>query len=138
MEKTKTLKTTMAVSCLKGSLIATIVSLVGILFFAFIIKLFGITDQFLRPVNQVIKAISILVGVFAGLSKNKEKGLWVGLLIGLTYTILAFVVFSALNGSFAFDKSLLSDIIFGGIMGAICGVIAVNIKKRTDKWPFFA
>ena len=58
---------------LKGGLIATVVSLIGILFFAFIIKLFGVADGFLKPINQVIKAISIFIGVFLGLKKNKEK-----------------------------------------------------------------
>ena len=117
---------------LKGGLIATVVSLIGILFFAFIIKLFGVADGFLKPINQVIKAISIFIGVFLGLKKNKEKGLLMGLLIGIFYTMLAFVVFSALNGSFNFDKTILNDVLFGGITGAICGVICVNVGKK--KW----
>ena len=134
MEKTKKLKNnSMLISTIKGSLIATIVSLIGILFFAFVIKMFGITDQYLKPVNQVIKAISILIGVFIGLKKQQENGLLKGLLIGLAYTTLAFVVFSCLNGSFNFDKSLLTDVIFGGIMGAICGVVAINLKVKKNK-----
>ena len=134
MEKTAKLKNNgVLIAVLKGSLISVVVSLIGILFFAFIIKMFGITDQFLRPVNQVIKAISILLGVFDGLKKYREKGLVLGLAIGLVYTLLAFLVFSALNGNFNFDKTLLTDILFGGIMGAICGVIAVNLKGKNKK-----
>lgn len=131
MEKTNKLKNnTVIISTLKGSLIATLCSLIGILFFAFIIKMFGISDNFLKPINQVIKAISILFGVFFSLKKCKQNGLLTGLFIGLAYTILAFVVFSALNGSFSFEKTLLNDILFGGITGAICGVISVNIGKK--------
>ena len=131
MEKTEKLKNNkLLMTVLKGSLTAVVVSLVGILFFAFVIKLFGLTDSVLRPVNQVIKGISILLGSYFGLKKNKENGLLSGLLIGLLYTVIAFVVFSLLNGGFSFDKTLLSDIIFGGIMGAICGVVAVNLKKK--------
>lgn len=132
MEKTKKFKNNSILMCsLKGSLIATAVSLIGILFFAFVIKMFGITDEFLKPVNQVIKGISILVGVFAGLGIDKEKGLLTGVIIGLCYTLLAFVIFSALNGSFNMDKSLLNDVLFGGITGSICGIIAVNLKKKS-------
>lgn len=132
MEKTKKLKNnSIFLSSAKGSLVATAVSLIGILFFAFVIKMFGITDEFLKPVNQVIKAVSIMLGVFAGLKADKEKGLVKGVIIGLIYTLLAFVVFSSLNGSFNFDKSLLNDVLFGGITGSICGVIAVNLKKKT-------
>ena len=130
MEKTKKLNTSLIFGTIKGSLIATATSLIGILFFAFIIKLFGITDQYLRPVNQVIKAISILFGVFIGIKKYNQKGLILGLAIGLCYTLLAFVVFSILNGGFNVDKTLLNDAIFGGIMGGICGIIAINLKKK--------
>ena len=130
MEKTEKLKnSSFIVPIIRGSLVATIVSLVGILFFAFVIKLFGVADGALKPVNQAIKAVSIFVGVFVGLKKVNQKGLLSGLLLGLVYTILAFVTFSALNGKFDFSKSLLTDILFGGIMGAICGVISVNLKK---------
>ncbi len=134
MEKTEKLKNnTLVFGILKGCLIAIAISLIGILFFAFVIKMFGITDEFLKPVNQVIKGISILCGVFACLKKDNEKGLVKGLIVGLSYTILAFVIFSALNGKFSFDKSLLNDVLFGGITGSICGIIAVNFKKKTRK-----
>lgn len=131
MERTaKKIDKSMIISILKGSFIAIAISLVCILFFAFIIKLFGLGDAWLKPVNQAIKAVSILVGVFFGLGKIKDKGLVKGLIIGLIYTLLAFIVFSILNGSFCVDKTLLTDVLFGGIMGAICGVIFVNTKQN--------
>ncbi len=134
MEKTKKLQNNgTLIATLKGSLTAVVISLIGILFFAFVIKLFGITDEFLRPVNQVIKGLSILIGVFTGLKKYKQNGFIIGILIGLIYTLLAFIVFSTLNGSFKLDKTLLNDVLFGGIMGAICGVIAVNFKPKQKK-----
>jgi putative membrane protein (TIGR04086 family) len=131
MGKTKSLKNNVSVlAIVKGSLVALVISLVCILFFAFIIKLFGLTDGWIKPINQVIKAVSILIGVFFGLKKDNKNGLVKGLLIGLVYTILAFVVFSILNGGFDFDKTLLTDVLFGAIMGAICGVIAVNTQSK--------
>ena len=66
-----------------------------------------------------------------GLKKQKEMGLVSGLLIGLIYTIAAFLVFSALNRSFVFDRTLLNDVVFGSIIGGICGIICVNLKKST-------
>ena len=134
MEKTKKIRdNSFLFSSIKGCLVAIAISLLGILFFAFVIKMFGITDGFLKPVNQVIKGISVLIGVFVGMKNSKQKGLIQGLVIGIVYTVLAFVIFSALNGKFNFDKSLLNDILFGGITGAICGIIAINFKKSTKK-----
>lgn len=118
-------------SIVKGSLIALCVSLIGILIFAFCLKFTSLSDKLILPINQVIKGLSIFLGVFFGLKKRKEMGLVSGLLIGFIYTIVAFVVFSILNGAFNFDHTLLNDIIFGAIIGGICGIICVNLKKST-------
>ncbi len=124
-------KNKLLLSVLKGSLVSLCFSLVGILIFAFILKFTNISDSVINPVNQVIKAASVLLGVFIGLKKEKEMGLVSGLLIGLIYTVVAFLVFSILDGCFVFDRTLLNDILFGGITGAICGIICVNIKKSS-------
>lgn len=116
----------------KGTLIALCTSLVLVLVFAFILKFTNISDSVINPINQVIKGVSIFLGVFIGLKKCKELGLVSGLLIGFIYTLLAFVVFSLLSGSFVFDITLLTDSVFGAVIGAICGIISVNIKKSTN------
>ena len=117
-------------SILKGSLIALVVSLVGVLVFAFVLRLVPIADSVISPINQIIKGVSILIGCFIGLKKIKEMGLISGLLIGFVYTALAFVTFSILDGEFEFSRTLLNDLLFGAIIGSICGIIAVNLKKK--------
>ena len=117
---------------LKGSLVALSVSLVGILIFAFFIKYVAVPTEAIKPVNQVIKGISLLVGTFVALKKVNQMGLINGLLIGLCYTVIAFLVFSILDGNFEFNKTLVNDLLFGGIIGGICGVIAVNLKRKPN------
>ena len=126
----KVTKSGFFVALLKGSLMALSISLIAICIFAFILRFFDIKAEAIKPINQVIKIVSILIGSFYGLKKNKEMGLITGFLIGIVFTILAFIVFSILNGSFDFEKTLINDLIFGGIVGAIAGIIAVNFKKR--------
>jgi len=132
--KVKALKTekgkSVALCLLKGVVAGLCVSLVGILLFAFVLRFTSISDKVIAPVNQVIKGVSIFFGVFLGLKKCKKNGLLNGFLIGFLFTILAFLVFSLLDGAFSFDKTLLNDIIFGSIIGAICGIICVNLKKN--------
>lgn len=118
---------------LKGALIALSVSLIGILTFAFIIRFATISDGAISPINQVIKGVSILLGCFIGLKKSKEMGFISGLVIGIFYTIIAFITFSILDGQFVFSKTLLNDLLFGGIIGAICGIIAVNFIGSKKK-----
>ncbi len=118
------------ISLLKGSLMALSISLILICVFAFLLRFCDIKTEAIKPINQVIKIVSILIGTFYGLKKSTEMGLITGLFIGLAYTLLAFVVFSILNGGFNFERSLINDFIFGGIAGAIAGVVAVNFKKK--------
>ena len=118
-------------SILKGSVYALCISLVCVLVFAFCLKFTPLSESLITPINQVIKGVSIFLGVLLGLKKQKDMGLASGLLIGLVYTIVAFFAFSALNHSFVFDRTLVNDIIFGTIIGGICGIICVNLKKTT-------
>lgn len=119
------------VKCLiKGSLMALSITLIGICIFAFALRFLNISVDLIKPINQAIKIVSILIGSFFALKGVKEMGLVTGFLIGLIYTVISFVVFSILNGCFTFEPSLLNDILFGGIAGAIAGVVAVNFAKK--------
>ena len=117
-------------SLIIGSLMALSITLIAICIFAFVLRFCDIKTEAIKPINQVIKIVSILIGSFYGLKKSNEMGLMTGFLIGITYTALAFVIFSILNGGFNFQRTLINDFIFGGIAGAIAGIIAVNFKKR--------
>ena len=127
--KTKINKT-LFTNTLKGSLIAVAFSLILILIFAFILQILSLGDGTIKVVNLIIKLISIMLGTSVAVRKTKEKGLLTGLFVGLVYTVIAFIVFSILNGQFSFEKSLFNDILFGTIGGAICGVISVNTKSK--------
>lgn len=128
--KAKKEKVSFIGTVLKGSLIALSFSLIAILIFAFLLRIMTISDSAIKPINQVIKILSILVGVLVGLKKNRDMGLLRGLVIGCFYTIFAFVSFSILDGNFSFSISLINDLLFGSIAGAVCGVIAVNLRRK--------
>ena len=113
----------------KGTLFSLCFSICFILIFALLLKFTGVSENLITPINQVIKGLSIFLGVFLSLRKENKNGLVCGLLIGFLFTIFAFLTFSILSGSFVFDKGLITDIIFGAIIGGICGIICVNLKK---------
>lgn len=134
MEKTKKLKvnSNLFLNVLKGAIIAVSFSLVFILIFALLIKLFNISDSVITPVNQVLKIISIFLGCLFALKKFPQKGLITGALIGIVYTVLAFLVFSALGRTFSLSLSFLNDLAFALIIGALCGIFLVNKKIRNN------
>lgn len=114
---------------LKGTFWAIAVSLLCVLVFAFVIKFTSISENLITPINQAIKISSILVGAFI-MSKTIHSNGWLwGLILGAMYTLLAFLIFSILNGKFDFNISLLNDLIFGSIIGLISGIITFAIKK---------
>lgn len=117
-------------SILKGSLVALSISLILICIFAFLLRFFDISTDLIRPINQIIKIVSVLIGSFVSLKSVNEMGLITGFIIGVLYTIISFLVFSLLNGSLSINASLVNDLLFGGLAGAISGVIAVNIFGR--------
>ena len=118
-------------SIFRGAFVSVSISLVLILLFALFIKFLNINESWILPINQIIKIVSIFFGVlFAFNSRNKNKGFLKGITVGIIYTILAYSVFSILAGEFSFSLTSLTDMLFGGLIGGISGIIVVNMKKR--------
>jgi len=128
--KDNSIKKLNVLSLIKSVLISVCVSLVGILIFAVILKFCDMSQGVVKTVNQIIKVISIFAGTYYCLKDQKSYGYLKGLIIGLSYTVIAFLVFSMLDGAMSFSKTLVFDILFGGIIGVICGVFCANIKQK--------
>lgn len=118
------------IGVIKGSLWSVSLTLIGILLFAVVLRFTSISDSFIMPINQIIKVFSILIGCIMGAKTNPEKGLKMGLIIGLLYSIIAYLLFSLLSGSWAFSLSTFIDVVFATLIGGICGIFAVNITNR--------
>lgn len=113
----------------KGSFWALSFALLSVLVFAFVIKYTSISNNTIQPINQIIKGLSILIGCFVFGKKIKTKGWLWGAVIGILFTILTFIVFSILDGSFSFSLNLLYDTVFGAIMGCLAGIIGISLRK---------
>ncbi len=114
---------------LKSLFISLIITFGCIIIFAFVIKWASLPDSVISPVNLVIKGISVFFGVFV-LTKASTKGLVNGIIFACLYTLLAFTIFSLLAGTFVLGFGLLADFAFTAVVGAIAGIIGVNVKKK--------
>ena len=128
MERVKNNKISIFLELLKGTLFSLIISMLLIIVFAIIIRFANISDSLILPINQVIKGVSLLLGTIIAL-KGSNKGIVKGFLIGIFYSIFSYIIFSILSSSLTFGLTSLTDLVFNGIIGAISGLIAVNIKK---------
>lgn len=113
---------------IKGTIIAVIVTLIGILIFAWIVKCAILGESVIKAVNQFIKIISIFLGCVFSIS-NKQ-GLLRGIAIGVSSTVITYLLFSLFVGEISFDYHFYLDLVFGLILGALSGIIAVNVKDR--------
>lgn len=113
---------------LLAATISIITSLILIIIFAITIKWFSLSDAVITPVNMAIKGISLLFGLIY-LLKDKHNGLVKGIILGCTYFVASFLLFSVLAGTFNVGVGLLIDFIYIILISSLLGIILVNIKK---------
>ena len=114
----------------KTVLVALLVSAVFILGLSLLIGFVPIGDKVLVAVNQGVKAISLLISSLL-CYKEKSKGLIKGLLVGILYALISWLLFGTVQDSLNFSTSTLIDIGIGAVMGMVCGCLSVIFSKKT-------
>ncbi len=113
---------------IKGVLTAVIITLVGVLIFAGIVKFALLNSGVIKAVNQFIKIIAIFLGI--SLNIRGSNGLLRGAFMGFLTTVITYLLFSLFCGEMVFGSSFLLDLIFTSVIGGISGIISVNMKKE--------
>lgn len=126
--KSKTKAQTPIMQYVKGTAAAVISSLLLILIFALCIRFFKVPTSAIKPVNIVIKIVSIAVGVLIA-TGDGTKGIKKGAIVGGIYIALAFTIFSILSNTFLLSWTVLTDLIFGIVAGIVAGIVFVNIRR---------
>ncbi len=115
------------VQIIKGVFTTLIVMLVAVFLFAWIVKLASLNYGVIKAVNQFIKVLAVFIGCFFSL--RESKGLIKGLLVGALSAVLISLIFVLISSEASFGIGFFIDIIFISILGAISGIISVNIRK---------
>ena len=115
-------------SIVKGIATALIITLLGVLIFAGVVKIATLNSVVIKAVNQFIKIISVFLGCSFSLKEN--KGLIKGAIVGVAATVLTYLIFALIGGGVSFGLAFLLDIILGLVVGGVSGVIAVNVKSK--------
>jgi len=118
------------ISIFSGILVAIASTLIMILLFAIVIRFFNINDNWIFPVNQVIKTISIFLGLLIVFKKSNGNGLIKGIILGGFYYFVSILIFSILQKKFTLGVSNIYDFLLTILIGGIVGIIIVNFKKR--------
>ena len=109
-------------------LVSLLSSVMLVFIFAIILSSVSVSTSFIKPINQVIKGISLAIGSLIAL--KGDKGLLKGAIFGAVYSVLSYILFSLIAGSFTVDFHVLLDLIFCVGIGALVGVVKVNVIKK--------
>ena len=114
-------------SVISGVIFALACSLLSAVVFANVLRATAIPDKWVYPINQCIKVLSITLGVL--LFVRGEKGWLKGGGIGVMFTALSFLAFSAIGGDFSLSWLIIAELFLAFFAGACSGIIAVNVRR---------
>ena len=114
---------------IKGVLISIIISVIGLLIFAIVLTKSNISESIIPVTIIIISNLSILIGSIICNKKIEKNGIGYGMLVGLVYLIIIYLISSITIKSFSFNLKSVIMILCSIISGTIGGIIGVNLKK---------
>lgn len=109
----------------KGSLIAILITLILLLIISALLTFTSISEGCIPVMIIIASAISILVGSIISSKKLSKKGILNGMIVGLIYIIVIYLLSSLFITGFSLNlKSLIMLVtsVFAGMLGGIIGV----------------
>lgn len=131
MQKIKSSTLGEILNIIKCCLIGIIITLIGTVLLAVILKFANLTTMVIGIINEIIKALAIFIMVNCIRKKSETKILLKSVFAGIIYAILTFVIFSILNGGFVFNTAFVSESLFAMIVSAISSVIISVINRKS-------
>ena len=117
------------VKIIKGSTVAIIITLWGLLIYSVILASTEIGENTINYVVIGISALSILIGSIISVSKIAKNGMLNGAIVGGIYIVIIYLLSSIINLNFDINSNSIILIFFSMVAGMLGGVIGVNIKK---------
>lgn len=112
----------------KGYLIALIISIVFLFIYAVLLVNTNIQENTIKPVIIIITAISILIGSSISSLKIKKRGIINGISVGGMYVCTLYILSSIAIVGFSINMTSIIMVSIGIVIGAIGGIVGVNMK----------
>lgn len=116
------------IKILKGSAISIIITLIGLLIYSIILSYTSVAETTMPVTIIIISAISILIGSTLSTSNIKKNGIINGMLVGLIYITVIYLLSSIVTGNFLLNITSIIMIITSVLTGTLGGIIGVNKK----------
>ena len=100
-------------------------SLLGAIILASTLRITNLPDKAVYPLTQTIKVLSVFFASSAFI--RGERGLVKGIAVGLIFSALSYLAFSAFGGDFSLSYLLIGELALASLSGAVGGIVAVNL-----------
>ncbi len=115
-------------SILKGVGIAFLFTIIALSVFACLLVFTNLSENLMQPVVIGVTGVSILLGSFISNRKMNKNGIINGILVGVVYIGLIYIVSSVVSGgNFGLSIGAIIMVTIGIICGAVGGIIGVNL-----------
>ncbi len=114
---------------IKGVALALAFSLLSAVVLASVMRATSVSDKVIYPINQTVKVVAVLLGSLTFV--RGEKGFLKGGAIGLLFTALSYLTFSAIGGDFSLSWLIFMELFLALFAGVLGGAIAVNRRRAS-------
>lgn len=118
-----------ALDIIRSALFSVILSILLVTAFAIVAKFANIAENVIEPINIAIKILSVAAGCLIGV-RHDSKGLIKGIVVGLLYAGMTYLIFAAVAGDFSQNPMTVYDALACIAAGVLSGILAVNVKRK--------
>ncbi len=111
---------------IKGSIFSIVITLIGLLVYSIILSYTSISEGTMPATIIIITAVSILIGSTISTSNIKKNGIVNGVLVGIIYIAIIYLISSIVTGNFLLNTNSIIMVIASVLTGALGGIIGVN------------
>jgi len=115
---------------LKGLAVAVMVTVGSVVVFALLMQWLMPSDLVIKIFNQIMKLLSILIGVYVAVDRGGENGLIRGASVGLLYMGAGVALYAILTQQGLPFGAYLADIGMGVAAGGLSGMVLSNMAPR--------
>lgn len=115
---------------LKNLIVSYLISVVLLFVTAILATYLNMPDNILNIAVIVVTGLCLIITGFRSAKHCGRNGLLNGIIAGLVYTVILYLIGCAVNRGFAFTMSTISALIMGVVCGGLGGIIGINTKAK--------
>ena len=92
-----------------------------------------VSDGMLTALNQVMKLLSILLGVAVAVGPGGRRGFLTGMTVAMLYMTAGYICYVALGGNAFVVGQMLGEILIGAALGAVVGAVLSNLPSGRQR-----